>query len=213
MYLPQKFNETRPALLHALVHAHPLGTVVTHGAGGLDANHIPFEIEAASPGAPFGILRGHVARANPLWRREGDGAGDGQDVLAIFQGPSAYITPALYDEKQASGKVVPTYHYAVVHAHGKLRAIDDPAWMRDLLTRLTARHEAPQARPWSMEDAPPDFIARLMKAVVGIEIRIERMQGKWKTGQDDTMADQRRMELQLGEPMASLMQERRAARE
>ncbi len=147
MYLPAKFNESRPALLHGLIQAHPLGTVITHGAAGLDANHVPFEIDAASADAPHGILRAHVARRNDLWRQ------DGADVLVVFQGPSAYITPTLYDEKAVSGKVVPTYHYAVVHAHGKLRTIEDPAWMLALLEQQTARNEAGRAAPWAIHDA------------------------------------------------------------
>ena len=204
MYLPVKFNESRPAQLHGLVKAHPLGTVIMHGAEGLVADHIPFQIEAASDDAPFGILRAHVARANPLWQAGGSAA------LVVFQGPSAYITPAFYDEKQASGKVVPTYHYAVVHAHGKLRTIDDPAWLGALLEQQTAHHEAPQARPWKLGDAPADYIARLTRAIVGIEIRVERMQGKFKVGQDDAMVEQQRMEAALGEPMAALMRTRRA---
>lgn len=205
MYLPDKFNESRPALLHGLIADYPLGTVITHGAGGLDANHIPFEIDAPGPDAPFGILRAHVARANPLWRD------DGADTLVIFQGPSAYITPTLFDEKQVSGKVVPTYHYGVVHAHGKLRTVDDPEWMLALLERLTERNESGRAQPWAVRDAPPAYIERMLKAIVGIEIRIERMQGKWKIGQDDSAPDQRRIEAAMDAPMAALMRGQRDA--
>jgi len=203
MYIPAKFNETRPALLHGLIHQYPLGTVITHGAGGLDANHIPFLIDAPAPDAPCGVLRAHVARNNALWRQ------DGSQTLVVFQGPSAYITPAFYEEKAVSGKVVPTYHYAVVHAHGKLRTVEDPQWLLALLKELTAKHEAPQPMPWAVEDAPPEYIERLMKAIVGIEIRIERIEGKFKVGQDDLMAEQQRMEQTLGEPMAAVMRERR----
>ena len=152
MYAPSHFEETRLDTLHALVEAHPLGTLVTHGAAGLDADHIPFEIAAPTAAAPFGTLRAHVARANPLWRQAG------AEVLVVFQGPSAYVSPSLYAEKPASGKVVPTYNYAVVHAHGVLRAIEDPAWILALLERLTARHESPRAAPWAVRDAPPDYI-------------------------------------------------------
>jgi transcriptional regulator len=203
MYGPSAFDEIRPALLHGLIEAHPLGAVVTHGDGGLDANHIPFEIEAGGDDAPFGILRAHVARANSLWRHDGD-------TLVVFQGPSAYVSPALYEEKQISGKVVPTYNYAVVHAHGKLRAIEDPAWILALLNRMTTRHEAPLAAPWSVHDAPRDYLERLLQLIVGIEIPVERMHGKWKVSQNRSQADQRSIEAGMPEPMAQAMRTRAA---
>lgn len=184
MYAPSHFEETRLDTLHALVQAHPLGTLVTHTGAGLEADHIPFEIAAPSAAAPFGTLRAHVARANPLWRQAGTG------VLVVFQGPSAYVSPSLYAEKPISGKVVPTYNYAAVHAHGVLRAIEDPAWVLALLERLTARHEAARAAPWSVRDAPPEYIETLLKAIVGIEIPLARLQGKWKLSQNRPPADQ-----------------------
>ncbi|MDQ1920092.1 FMN-binding negative transcriptional regulator [Massilia pseudoviolaceinigra] len=203
MYGPSAFDEMRPSLLHGLIDAHPLGTIITHGDSGLDANHIPFEIDAGDENAPFGILRAHVARANPLWRHAGE-------TLVVFQGPSAYITPALYEDKKINGKVVPTYNYAVVHAHGTLRAIEDPAWILALLGRLTARHEAAQAAPWSIEDAPSDFIDRLVTMIVGIEIPVERMHGKWKVSQNRSQNDQRTIESAMDMPMAQAMQRRSA---
>ena len=184
MYAPSHFEETRLETLHALIAAHPLGTVVTHGDAGLAADHIPFEIGAPTAEAPYGTLRAHVARANPLWRQAG------AEVLAVFQGPSAYVSPSLYAEKPVSGKVVPTYNYAVVHAHGVLRAIDDPAWILALLERLTAHHEAPRAAPWAVRDAPPAYIETMLKAIVGIEIPLGRLQGKWKLSQNRPPADQ-----------------------
>jgi transcriptional regulator len=184
MYAPSHFEETRLDALHALVEAHPLGTLVTHTAEGLDADHIPFEIAAPTAQAPFGTLRAHVARANPLWRQAG------AQVLVVFQGPSAYVSPSLYAEKPVSGKVVPTYNYAVVHAHGVLREIEDPAWILALLTRLTGRHEAPRAAPWSVADAPAAYIDTLLKAIVGIEIPLDRLQGKWKLSQNRPQGDQ-----------------------
>ena len=184
MYAPSHFDETRLEALHALIKAHPLGTLVNRGAAGLEADHIPFEIAAPTPDAPFGTLRAHVARANPLWRQAGAG------VLVVFQGPSAYVSPQLYLEKPVSGKVVPTYNYAVVHAHGVLRAIEDPTWMLALLERLTAQHEAVRAAPWAVRDAPPAFIATLLEAIVGIEVPIARLQGKWKLSQNRPRADQ-----------------------
>lgn len=184
MYTPSHFNEERPEVLQALVAAHPLGTLVTHSDAGLDADHIPFELAAPTPDAPFGTLRAHVARANPLWRQAGT------QVMAVFQGPSAYVSPSLYEEKPLSGRVVPTYNYAVVHAHGVLRAIEDPEWILALLQRLTTHHEAPRAAPWSVADAPSDYIATLLKAIVGIEIPLDSLRGKWKLSQNRPPPDQ-----------------------
>ena len=187
MYTPPTFREERLDVLHGLIRAHPLGALVRHGADGLCADHLPFEIAPPTPEAPFGILRAHVARANPVWRA------DGARTLVIFQGPQAYITPAWYEEKQRSGKEVPTYNYAVVHAHGPLRAIDDAAWLLALVERLTARHEADQATPWRVSDAPADYIGKMLKAIVGIEIPLARLEGKWKLGQNRSMQDQASM--------------------
>lgn len=201
MYVPAHFVETRCEVLHALMADHPLGTLVMQGAGGLDADHIPFEIAAPSAQAPYGILRAHVARANPLWRQ------DGQDALVVFQGPSAYISPAFYEEKAISGKVVPTYNYAVVHAHGRLSAIEDPAWLLALLERLSARHEAGRAAPWSVHDAPRDYIDRLMQAIVGIEIPLQRLQGSFKLSQNRSARDRASIAegLEAGCALAALM--------
>lgn len=186
MYIPAAFNETRLDRLHGLVHDYPLGTLVTHGAGGLCADHIPFELSEPEAGAPFGVLRAHVARANPLWRQEGE-------TLVVFQGPSAYVAPSLYEEKAISGKVVPTWNYAVVHAHGSLRAIEDPAWILALLERLTARHEAPRPQPWAMHDAPSAYLDKLANAIVGIEIPLRRMEGKFKLSQNRPDGDRDRI--------------------
>lgn len=174
MYVPARFEETRTDVLHGLIASHPLGMVVTHGPDGLSADHIPFEVSKPTDDAPLGILRAHVARANPLWQR------DGAQVLAAFQGESRYVSPSEFEEKARSGRVVPTWDYAVVHAHGKLRTMDDPAWLAALLARLTARHEAGQSAPWAVSDAPHDYIDKLMAAIVGIEVRIDRIEGKWK---------------------------------
>ncbi|APA70387.1 FMN-binding negative transcriptional regulator [Janthinobacterium sp. 1_2014MBL_MicDiv] len=189
MYTPSSFREERLEVLHGLIQAHPLGALVRHGADGLSADHLPFEIGAPTPDAPFGILRAHVARANPLWRAAGGDAA----CMVIFQGPHAYITPAWYAEKQHSGKEVPTFNYAVVHAHGPLRAIDDAAWLLGLVERLTARHETGQATPWRVSDAPAAYIDKLLKAIVGIEIPLTRLTGKWKLGQNRSMQDQASM--------------------
>ena len=193
MYTPATFREARLAVLHGLMAAHPLGALVRHGQDGLCADHLPFEIAAPTLDAPFGILRAHVARANPLWRT----AGGSDDALVIFQGPHAYITPAWYAEKQRSGKEVPTFNYAVVHAHGPLRAIDDPAWLLGLVARLTARHEAGLAAPWQVGDAPAGYIDKLLKAIVGIEIPLARLEGKWKMEQKNSLPDRLRVAREL----------------
>jgi transcriptional regulator len=199
MYLPAHFDESRIDVMHELIAQHPLGTLVTHGADGLGAEHIPFEISAPSQDAPFGVLRAHVARSNGVWRQ------DGQDALLVFQGPSGYVSPSLYEEKRISGKVVPTYNYAVVHAHGRLRTVDDPAWILALLERMSARHEAAQAAPWSMHDAPRDYIDKLLGAIVGIEITVARMQGKWKLSQNRSAQDRANIAAEAGAGMAALL--------
>ncbi|MES2902531.1 MAG: FMN-binding negative transcriptional regulator [Pseudomonadota bacterium] len=191
MYLPSHFNETRLDRLHGLIRQHPLGALVTHGADGLCADHIPFEIAAPADDAPFGVLRAHVARANPLWRQQGE-------AMVVFQGPSAYVAPSLYEEKAASGKVVPTWNYTVVHAHGRLRAIEDPVWLLALLERLTNHHEAARPQPWSMHEAPREFLDKLAQAIVGIEIPVQRMQGKFKLSQNRSPGDRQRVAQDTG---------------
>jgi transcriptional regulator len=182
MYLPSHFEQTDPAALHALMRARPLAALVHIGPDGPGADHIPLELHAAE--GRCGTLRGHVARANPLWRQAA-----GQPVLAIFGGPQAYVTPSWYPAKREHGKVVPTWNYTVVHAHGVLRAVDDAPWLRALVGRLTDHHEAPRAAPWSVDDAPGDYVQSMLRAIVGIEIPIERLVGKWKISQNRNEAD------------------------
>jgi transcriptional regulator len=186
MYVPKHFAEPRVDVLHQLMRAHPLATLVTLTADGLDANHVPLLL-LPEPG-PFGSLRGHVARANPVWRDLTRDAG-GSEVLAIFHGPDAYITPSWYASKAETGKVVPTWNYAVAHAHGALRVVDDPAWIRAQMTALTAQGESAFAGPWRPDDAPADYIEKLIGAVVGIEIVIARLSGKWKVSQNQSAAN------------------------
>jgi transcriptional regulator len=178
MYVPKHFEETRIDVLHALVREHPLGTIVTLTPRGLEANHVPFEI-VPGPG-PFGTLRGHVARANPMWRESAPDV----DALAIFSGPSAYVSPSWYPTKRESGKVVPTWNYAVVHAHGPLRVVDDREWLRAFVTALTERHEAHRPARWHVSDAPGDFIDTMLGMIVGIEMPVTRLVGKWKASQN-----------------------------
>lgn len=181
MYLPSHFSEKRPEILHQLLAAHPLATVVTHGEGGLDANHLPLLLDPQA--GPHGTLRGHIARANPLAQHQGG------EVLTIFQGPQAYISPNWYSSKAEHGQVVPTWNYAVVHGRGSLRIIDDPAWLRSLLTQLTDHHEAGQPHPWQMADAPEAYLTHQLRAIVGIEIPLTALSGKWKTSQNRLAAD------------------------
>lgn len=176
MYIPAHFEEPRVEVMHDLMRAHPLAALVTLGADGIQANHIPLHLSAEP--APFGVLRGHVARANPLWQNPRG------EVLAIFHGAQGYISPSWYATKQQHGKVVPTWNYIAVHAYGALRVMDDPAWLRAQLEALTAEHEGNLPEPWAMGDAPAEYIERLLKAVVGIEIVITRLQGKWKMSQN-----------------------------
>lgn len=178
MYVPEHFEETRVTVLHDLIHEHPLGALVTATEKGLDANHIPFLIHAEP--APNGTLHAHVARANPLWRE----ATSGLDSLVIFQGPQIFVSPSWYPTKQETGKVVPTWNYVVVHAHGRLRFVDDPAWVRLHLEELTSTHEGRRAVPWKVTDAPADYIDKMVGAVIGIEIPISRLVGKWKVSQN-----------------------------
>ncbi len=177
MYLPGHFAETRVEVLQALMRAHPFATLVTQGGKGLNADHLPLHF-AAGVGL-HGALQGHVARANPLWRNAAD-----SEVLVIFHGPQAYVTPSWYETKRADGKAVPTWNYVVVHARGRLRAIDDPAWLRAQLEALVSRHESAFPEPWQIGDAPPDYIEKMLKAIVGVEIVISELSGKWKTSQN-----------------------------
>ena len=188
MYVPKHFEEDRTEVLHALIRAHPLAVLVVLGADGLVANHIPMEIDPTA--GPLGTLRGHVARANPVWKSVRPDV----DALAVFQGPEAYITPSYYATKAATGKVVPTWNYAVVHAHGPLRAIDDAAWLRRLVEQLTDRHEAERGRatgaaPWHVSDAPERYMDAQLELIVGIELPIARLDGKWKVSQNRTAED------------------------
>lgn len=178
MYESAAFKEDRVEVMHALIRAHPLATLVTMTARGMEANHIPMLIDV-SP-TPWGTLLGHVARANPMWREYDANA----EVLAVFQGPQYYVTPSWYPSKRETGKVVPTWNYAVVHASGPLVVHDDVEWLRGLVTRLTDTRESKRAQPWLVTDAPPDYVNSMLKAIVGIEIPIRRLQGKWKMSQN-----------------------------
>ncbi len=199
MYLPKHFEQHDPAALHGLMREHPLATLVTLGSDGPTADHIPLEF-IATEGA-HGLLRGHVARANPLWQQAA-----GRPVLAVFCGPQAYITPSWYPSKAATHKVVPTWNYTVVHVHGVLRAVDDAPWLRALVGGLTDHHEAPRAQPWAVSDAPDDYVQQMLRAIVGIEIPVTRLVGKWKISQNRSETDRLGVADGLGShPMAALV--------
>jgi transcriptional regulator len=183
MYLPAHFKETRTDVLHAMMRARPLATLVATCDSGLVANHIP--VETLSEPKPHGMLRGHVARANPLWREYRTDS----EALAIFQGPQAYISPSFYPSKRETGEVVPTWDYAVVHARGRLRFVQDAAWLRALVVRLTDAHEAPRAAPWEVADAPPPYIDKMLGLIVGFEFSIVDLAGKWKLNQNHPAAN------------------------
>ena len=183
MYQPPLFREDRLDVQHALIRAHPLGLLVTDGPGGLVANPIPFLLDDGA--GPFGTLRGHVARANPQWREHDPD----KDALVVFQGVERYITPSWYATKRETGKVVPTWNYAIVQAHGRIRVVDDREWLARQVTALTATQEAGRDTPWAVSDAPEAFVAGQLKGIVGIEIEIAWIEGKWKVSQNRPAAD------------------------
>ena len=183
MYLPEHFAEQRVDLLHRLISEHPVGALVVSTAAGLEANHLPFELDAEP--APFGTLRGHVARANPVWHQFTRGV----EALVIFHGPQAYISPSWYPSKEMTGEVVPTYNYLAVHGYGEIKIIHEREWLRALVTRLTDRFEANRAAPWRVSHAPATFIDKQLSAIVGIEIPLTKLIGKWKVSQNRPAAD------------------------
>lgn len=183
MYVNPLHRLTDRDAMFALMASHPLGAWVCHGRTGLVANHVPFLLDRSR--GLCGTLIGHVSRANSVWRELGSA---GPSVV-MFQGPQAYITPGWYPGKAEHGKVVPTWNYVVAHAHGVARAVEDRDWVFDMLRRLTETHEAPRSVPWSVSDAPAPFMERMMRAIVGIEIPIDRLEGKLKASQDEEMPD------------------------
>lgn len=181
MYLPKHFEQHDRRRLIALMRERPLATLITTTADGPSADLIPLEFHADE--GDHGTLRGHVARANPLWQRAGTIA------LAVFAGPEAYISPGWYASKREHGKVVPTWNYTMVQASGTLRAVDDAPWLRALVGRLTDHHEAAQKQPWHVGDAPDDYVQQMLRAIVGIEIVLDSLVGKWKVSQNRSAAD------------------------
>jgi transcriptional regulator len=191
MYLPTHFAENRPEVLARLVRDHPFGLLVTRSADDIAANSVPFFLDDDPAGGP-GILRAHVARANPLWRETRSDV----DALVVFEGAQTYVSPAWYPSKAEHGKVVPTWNYVMVQGRGRLRAVDDAAWLRAFVSRLTDHHErvrveqsSAQPKAWAVTDAPAEYVDSMLRAIVGIEIVLTSLVGKWKVSQNRPATD------------------------
>lgn len=185
MYQPPHFRETRLDVLHALIRAHPLGLLICNGAEGPVANALPFLLD--SDVEPNGRLRAHLARANPQWRMFSEAPET--PVLIVFQGVDTYVTPSWYETKRETGKVVPTWNYAMVQVRGRVRVIEDAAWLAGQVSELTATHETGRPAPWAVSDAPDSYIQSQLKGIVGLEIEITEISGKWKVSQNRPVAD------------------------
>jgi len=200
MYIPDHFSIKNLATLHGIIQSHPLGVLVSTTPEGLDANHIPFELDPAR-----GLLTAHVARANPVWQQCRDGA----DVMVIFRGNESYISPNWYPSKHETHRQVPTWNYEVVHVHGRLTVQDDERFVRGVVARLTREHESSEPKPWRMGDSAPEYIDAMLRAIVGIEVAITRMDGKAKLSQNREERDRlsaaealiQRGQAQLGKAM------------
>lgn len=180
MYTPDHFSIKNTEALNKIIQAYPLGVLVTHTSDGLDANHIPFELDPVRR-----MLTAHVARANPVWQQ----CGDGMDALVIFRGKESYISPNWYPSKHELHRQVPTWNYEVVHVHGRLTVQDEEKFVRGVVGRLTRKHEATEPKPWKMGDSAPEYIDSMLRAVVGIEITITRLEGKSKLSQNREARD------------------------
>lgn len=183
MYLPSSFRQDDLTQLHAQMQAAGLAVLTSAGAQGLMASHLPLLLEPGE--GEFGTLYGHFARANPHWRELANGA----ETLVVFSGPDAYVSPAWYPAKAEHGKVVPTWNYIAVHAYGQAEVFDDPERLLRLVSRLSDRHEAGRAQPWSVDEAPRDYLDSMLRAIVGFALPIRRLEGKWKLGQNRSAAD------------------------
>jgi transcriptional regulator len=183
LFVPALFKEDRINVLHAAIRRTGLATLVTLTADGLVASHLPMLLDPEP--APYGTLVGHLARPNP----QAQGTAPGVQALAIFQGPEAYITPSWYETKRQTGKVVPTWNYVAIHAYGTVEFFDAPDRLRAVVTRLTERHEAARAEPWAVSDAPANFVESMLKGIIGFQLPIERLEGKWKMSQNRPAQD------------------------
>jgi transcriptional regulator len=183
MYLPKYHQLNDRDSMWSTIDSHALGAWVCHSGDGLIANHLPFFLDRSR--GPFGTLMGHVSRANPVWHE----LKSSTPSVVMFSGPQSYITPGWYPSKSEHGEVVPTWNYLVVHAHGNARMKDDHVWMLDMLQRMVTAQESKRVKPWSIGDAPEAYIAKMLRAIVGIEIPIERLEGKLKVSQDEALQD------------------------
>ncbi|HXZ15761.1 MAG TPA: FMN-binding negative transcriptional regulator [Roseiarcus sp.] len=183
MYEPPLHRETDLERQHALIAARRLGLLISCGPQGLVANAVPFLLDRAA--SRLGTLKCHVARANPQWRD----LAESPEALVVFQGADHYVSPSWYATKRETHKVVPTWNYVMVQARGAARVIEDDAWLQRQIEALTARQESSHETPWAVGDAPADFIALQRKAIVGLEIEISDIRGKWKTSQNRSAAD------------------------
>jgi transcriptional regulator len=209
MYIPSANQEDRVSVLHKLMEDQPFASLITMGSSGMFASHIPMVLEQ---GGSFGCLKGHISRANRQWRDYTPSV----EALAIFAGPQHYITPSWYPEKQETGRVVPTWNYVVVHAYGHLKVIEDSEWLMTHLQKLTTTHEAEFMVPWKISDAPSDYIASQLKGIMGLEMSINRLEGKWKVSQNRSERDRNGVAAGLAElnttesrAMKALVQERK----
>lgn len=185
MYVPSHFAESRVEVLQEALQAGGLVTLVTSGANGLDASHVPIVLDREP--RPLGRLLGHLARANPQWSTTPDGAA----ALAVYLGPNAYVTPSWYPSKVETGRVVPTWNYLAIHAHGTVRFFHERERLLELVGRLTDQNEQVRPHPWKVSDAPEDYVNRLLLGIVGVELTVTRIEGKWKVSQNGSDADRR----------------------
>ncbi len=204
MYIPKLFEESDISLMHALMRAYPLATLITQNEDEIVADVVPFVLQDQP--LPFGALHGHVARVNPLWQKHPTD----KDVLIIFQGENRYISPSWYASKPEHGRVVPTWNYTTVHVYGRLHVIEDAQWLRAQVEALTIEQEKNFSHPWGVDDAPADYVSGLLKAIVGIEIVISDLKGKWKVSQNRSFADKASVAANLrvagDDQMASLVE-------
>jgi transcriptional regulator len=192
MYTPAHFQEDRLPVLHDAIRCARLAALVTIGSDGLEASHVPIMLDALD--GAFGSLHGHIARANPQWRRHSATV----PALAIFPGPEAYVSPSWYASKAETGKVVPTWNYVAVHAGGTIEFYDDRARLLALVAKLTDLHEGRRTEPWAVSDAPADYIEKQLQGIVGFKLVIARLEGKWKVSQNRSMADRQGVIAGLG---------------
>lgn len=180
MYVPQAFRRDDPAVLAKFIRDYPFAALVSGADGVPQVTHLPLLFDVGEQ-----VLRGHLARGNTHWKT----ISEGQPAVAIFLGPHAYVSPQWYPSKKVDGKTVPTWNYVAVHAHGTLSVVDDPAWLLANVTALTDQQEAPFAEPWKVTDAPEDYLRKMVTAIVGVELKITQLIGKWKLSQNRTDSD------------------------